>query len=324
MLVEKSVRPAYRSFDCRVRTVRRLSPGFVRLTLTGPDLDEFGDAGLDQRIKLVFPRAGADLADFPRGDGWYAAWRTLPEHRRHPFRTFTVRAVRPDRAELDVDVAVHSLDPNAGPALRFALGATVGDELVVVGPDARSPESAHAGIDWTPGAASDVLLAGDETAAPAIQGILGQLRRTSPTLHGVAAIEVASPADADALAAECEAPTGIDVRWLPRGSAERGALLHDAVVEWGARAAQPAAARQTNAGGGVGIGVGPAEDVDAADEEILWDVPDGPVAAGRYAWIAAEASVVRRLRRTLVSDLGLDRRSVAFMGYWRRGRAELE
>jgi NADPH-dependent ferric siderophore reductase len=40
---------------------------------------------------------------------------------------------------------------------------------------------------------------------------------------------------------------------------------------------------------------------------------------GLYAWIAGESKVVTGLRRALVSDLGLNRSQVAFMGYWRRG-----
>lgn len=46
--------------------------------------------------------------------------------------------------------------------------------------------------------------------------------------------------------------------------------------------------------------------------------------AGCYAWIAGEAAIVRDLRRHLVRDLGVDRRWVAFMGYWRRGEAEAD
>jgi len=37
---------------------------------------------------------------------------------------------------------------------------------------------------------------------------------------------------------------------------------------------------------------------------------------------AGEAAAVRTMRRHLVSERGIDRRSVAFMGYWRQGRAE--
>ena len=41
-----------------------------------------------------------------------------------------------------------------------------------------------------------------------------------------------------------------------------------------------------------------------------------------YAWIAGEAAVVKDLRRYLVRDVGIDRKQVAFMGYWRHGKAE--
>ena len=42
--------------------------------------------------------------------------------------------------------------------------------------------------------------------------------------------------------------------------------------------------------------------------------------SGVYAWFAGEAAVVKGLRRHLVQDIGVDRRAVAFMGYWREGR----
>ncbi len=40
-----------------------------------------------------------------------------------------------------------------------------------------------------------------------------------------------------------------------------------------------------------------------------------------YAWIAGESWMVKALRRSLVSELGLERGQVAFMGYWREGVA---
>jgi len=76
-----------------------------------------------------------------------------------------------------------------------------------------------------------------------------------------------------------------------------------------------------------------------ADTEVdpdLWETPaysssgeevDLPVATvghdldGLCAWIAGESKVVTGLRRLLVNELGMDRRQVAFMGYWRRGVA---
>ncbi|RAF09155.1 siderophore-interacting protein, partial [Burkholderia multivorans] len=73
-------------------------------------------------------------------------------------------------------------------------------------------------------------------------------------------------------------------------------------------------------------------DVDI-DSEILWDVPSQLSQAAQssssdstarpfYAWIAGEAGPVKRLRRYLVQEIGVDRKQVAFMGFWRQGKAE--
>jgi len=43
-----------------------------------------------------------------------------------------------------------------------------------------------------------------------------------------------------------------------------------------------------------------------------------------YAWLVGEAGVIRTPRRRLVTECGVDRRAVAFMGYWRLGRAEAD
>jgi NADPH-dependent ferric siderophore reductase len=69
-----------------------------------------------------------------------------------------------------------------------------------------------------------------------------------------------------------------------------------------------------------------------AADDLLWETPTysalgeaaEPVVApvdGRYAWIAGEAGMVTTLRRHLVGELGMPRRRVAFMGYWRQGVA---
>jgi NADPH-dependent ferric siderophore reductase len=59
-----------------------------------------------------------------------------------------------------------------------------------------------------------------------------------------------------------------------------------------------------------------------ADEELVWEVPEARDDDGLYAWLAGEASAITTLRRHLVKELGIDRRRVAFMGYWKLGRAE--
>ena len=155
---QTAVRPAYRPYILRAARVQRLAPHFVRVTFTGPDLVDFGTAGLDQRIKLVFPFADGTFADIGQQEAagdWYTRWRALSDGERNPFRTYTVRRIDAATRELDVDFVVHH-DP--GPAGAWADAARIGDELIVVGPDERSPDSTG-GIDWHPGPARRLLLA---------------------------------------------------------------------------------------------------------------------------------------------------------------------
>jgi NADPH-dependent ferric siderophore reductase len=178
-------------------------------------------------------------------------------------------------------------------------------------------------IEFAPGAARELMLVADETAVPAACSILEDL---GDDARGVAFLEVPVSGDAAALAAQVAPPPGVDVVWLPRDGAPLGALL-DAQVR-----------RRLEVGGGA---------APVADTEVdpdLWETPaysssgeavDSPVASvghdpstgsghrldGLYAWIAGESKVVTGLRRLLVNELGVDRRQVAFMGYWRRGVA---
>lgn len=288
----------YRIFDVRVRRLRRLSPSFLRVTFTGADLDRFADNGFDQRIKLVLPLPGSGVTGMPVGPDWYARWQALPDDRRNPIRTYTVRAVRPDLPEVDVDIVLHG---DGGPAAQWAQTARPGEGLALVGPDAGH-DGPHGGVEFRPPARLGVtLLAGDETAVPAIAAILERL----PTgIRGEALLEV--PRAADAL--WIDAPAGVLVTWLAREGAEHGERLVPAV-----RAAADRMLPRRNPGAEV-------EDVDV-DRELLWDVPES-AQDEVYAWLAGEAGVIRTLRRYLVNERGMDRRSVAFMGYWRLGRAE--
>ena len=140
--------------------------------------------------------------------------------------------------------------------------------------------------------------------------ILEDLPRTA---RGIAFLEV--PESGDVL--EQAHPDGVEVVWLPRDGAPLGSRLHDAVLAH----------------------LGAPVDEDEEPEEVdpdLWETPTysssgedvegtavtvGHDLDGVYAWIAGESGVVTTLRRHLVKELGMDRRQVAFMGYWRRGVA---
>ncbi len=307
---ERTDRPAYRPFRATVLATRRLCPSFLRVTLGGPDLDLFGTDGLDQRVKVVFPLPDGVLADLDdpqtvEEGRWYERWRALPDDRRNPFRTYTVRRVRPWAHELDIDLVVHS---GPGPAARWLAAVRPGDEVILVGPDARSIHS-HVGIDFRPGPARRLLLAGDETAAPAIAAILESLPE-GRTAH--AFVEVPDAEDRLPL----DLPPGAELTWLPRLDAEVGSRLTPAVAGWAARSTAVLRAAAAPAPQALA-------DVDV-DVELLWETPAEPPDEAFYAWLAGEAAVIRGLRRLLVGTHGVDRSRVAFMGYWRQGRAELQ
>lgn len=301
---------AWRLFHTEVARLRRLSPSFLRVTLTGADLDTFADPGYDQRIKLVFPVPVHGFGHLPDGPDWYARWRALPTDLRNPFRTYTTRSVRRHLREVDVDIVLHD-DGGAygphGPAARWALAARPGDQVVVMGPDHRYPGD-HGGREFQPTLTGrTLLLAGDETAVPAIAAILERLPAGS---RGEALLEVPLPEDR----LDLSAPPGLNVTWLPRAGAPHGSRLIPAV--------RAAAERLIPVSPGAGDNVRPNDSCVVDPDDELWEVPVGLSGGGHYAWLAGESSVIRTLRRHLVTERGLDRESVAFMGYWRLGRAD--
>ena len=208
----------------RVAAVHRLSPNFIRVTFAGDDLADFATPGavFDLRIKLVFPPASGVLPHIEPSEGWYQGWVSLPEAERGSMRTYSVRDIRvtDGATEIDVDFVLH-LEPGlTGPASTWASAAAVGDEIVIAGPRRGAD---WGGIEWTPGEAKSVLLAGDETAAPAIARVLEDSPRDT---QGIAFIEVPDASDILTI----DAPAGVEVRWLPRGHEPHGTLLRPAVL----------------------------------------------------------------------------------------------
>jgi len=314
----------YRTFAVEVSRVQRLCPSFTRITFSGDDLLGFGACGADQRIKVVLPAPGSTAADLVAtcrawGDDWYPQWLAAPGDQRPLLRTYTVRGARPCLGEVDVDFVLHGASPGdhapAGPASRWAMTARAGDQLVVVGPDRPGTGRAW-GREWAPPEGGRLLLAGDETAVPAVCAVLEALEPEAAR-RTVALLEV--PCAEDAL--QPVASGGAAVRWLPRrgpaGEAAHGSLLVDAVRSLldGDGLVAPAPRLPTAA-------VTATDPLSSdADLDVLWDVPEAVGSGDLYAWVAGEASVVRDLRR-LVRGAGLPKTSLAAMGYWKAGRSE--
>lgn len=353
---------AVRAFDAVISRAERISSNFLRITFGGACLSDFGVQGstLDLRIKVVIPPASGRCADLGAlmdraGSGWYQQWLSLDPAERGTMRTYTIRASRCDAAvpELDVDFVMHfDADGKGGPASQWAAAAQPGDRVWLIGPNIHAAScttaGAYGGIEWRPGLAQNVLLAGDETAVPAISAILESLPED---ISGHAFLEVPDGSDCQ----EIRTRSRVGVSWLARGGRPHGELLDAAVrqavrvpgwvslaapfrVSLGSDTPTGQALAAAAGAGGPSRAAGPEPEEIDIDRTVLWETPqlldaaalDGSLNPDKpsgalpfYAWIAGEAAVVRGLRRYLVRDVGIDRKQVAFMGYWRQGKSEL-
>ena len=199
--------PALRPVDVlTVVAVTDVTPAVRRVTLTA---DPAVVATAGPTLSLLVPRVGDPAPRWPQlaRDG-RIVW---PEGSHGvALRSYTSRRQDPVAGEVDIDFVLHG----DGPAATWAAAAAPGAVLGVAA--AGSLGDAPAG--W-------LLVAGDETALPAISRVLAA---AAPAARGVALLEVAGPAEEQPL----PAPPGVEVRWLHRGDAAPGTstLLADAVA----------------------------------------------------------------------------------------------
>lgn len=192
----------------RVLRTSRPTPHLIRLVLGGEEL-----AGLpvgeytDHYIKLVFPPAGVT---YPEPIDLTAIRRDYPPEQWPRLRSYTVRSFDAAAGELTVDVVHHGDQGLAGP---WAARLRPGDRVLFVGPGGAYAPRPDA--DWH-------LLAGDESALPAIAAALERLPANAPAKVFV---EVADPADEQPLTS----PGAVELTWLHRGDRPVGEALVAAV-----------------------------------------------------------------------------------------------
>ncbi|MFE9019043.1 siderophore-interacting protein [Streptomyces sp. NPDC007808] len=166
-----AVAAPFRFFSLHVVRTRRLGPSMVRVTFGGDDLRYFFSDGHDQSLSLFLPHPGQSEPRVPLelGDGWWQGWRELPDDVRAVMRSYTLRAMRRDPDEIDIDFVLHT---PAGPASRWAARAAAGDRVLLLGPAIADNRA----IRFRPPADTDlVVIWGDETAVPAVSAILEAL-----------------------------------------------------------------------------------------------------------------------------------------------------
>jgi NADPH-dependent ferric siderophore reductase len=241
----------------QVREVGRLTPKMVRVVLGGEALAGFVSAAHDDHVKLFFPQPGHDkpVLPTPTPNG-----PVYPEGAARPAaRDYTPRRYDPAANTLTIDFVLHG----EGPAATWAAQARPGQVLGVGGP--RESFIVPDDFDW-------YLLAGDETAVPAIGRRLQELPAGTRV---IAVVEVADAGEEQKL----DTRANLEMHWLHRTGAEAGnhLLLQRALTEF-----------------------------------VL------PPGEG-YAWVAAEASAAKALRRYLVDQRGLPKDRVKAAAYWKQG-----
>jgi NADPH-dependent ferric siderophore reductase len=148
-----------------VRRVEERSPRIRRVVLGGGELDQFSWPGAASHLKLILPLPGEHApalpAPGPEGLVTYDRSRII-------MRTYTPRGWDAEAQELTIDIFVHG----EGPASVWAAAAQPGDLVAVSRP--RAHYNADPNAAW-------LVLAGDETAVPAIGTILEARAAATPT-----------------------------------------------------------------------------------------------------------------------------------------------
>ena len=248
-----------------------LTSHMVRITLGGSGFDAFVPSEFtDSYVKLVFVADDVDMAALPR-PLTLDSFGDLPAAKQPVVRTMTVRRADPAAREIAIDVAVHGEHGAAG---LWAAAAEPGQPVYLMGPaGAYAPDPA---ADWH-------LLAGDETALPAISVALEALPASA---IGQVFIETAEPEDETPLTA----PEGVQINWIYRGGradlvGEDRAGDHAPLIE--------------------------------AVKSAPW-LP-GQV----HVFVHGEAqAVMHNLRPYIRKEREVDAKWASISGYWRRGRTE--
>ncbi|MCX5333892.1 siderophore-interacting protein [Streptomyces sp. NBC_00140] len=287
-----AVAAPFRFFSLQVVRTRSLGPSLVRVTFAGDELREFCSDGCDQSLSLFLPHPGQTEPAVPieLGDGWWQAWRELPDDVRAVMRSYTLRQLRRDPDEIDIDFVLHGVEPDAatpaGPASRWAARAAAGDRVLLLGPAVADNRA----IRFRPAEDTDlVVIWGDETAVPAASAIVESLPAGT---RARVWLEVQHAGDVQDLVTEADA----EVTWLVRDHQELGAEIPHRLK---------------------GVGGAPTPMALGAIRDAQLPPAERP-----YVWIAGESSHIKALRRHFVGERSIDRRSVTFVGYWRQGLTE--
>jgi NADPH-dependent ferric siderophore reductase len=208
-MADRAPRRTPRPHHARVVRTDRLTPHMIRVVLGGETLSGLPlGVSTDHYVKLIFPAEGVS---YPEPLDMEAVRRDFPREQWPRTRTYTVRAWDPEAGEITVDFVHHGDEGLAGP---WAASVKPGDGIYFAGPGGGYAPDPEAG--WH-------LLAGDESALPAIAAALEELAPGAPARVFV---EVAGPEEEQKLLTSADA----EIVWLHRGERPVGEALVAAVT----------------------------------------------------------------------------------------------
>ncbi len=172
--------------------VERLSPNFQRVTLSCERVREFTEGGM--HFRLLMPKPDRKPVWPYLDENQRTVWASGEDALHNPAFTF---------ATIDVEVGTFTFDVyehEGGQTTQWARAASRGDLIGLVGPGGGGlPQG------------DKIVLAGDETALPAIRRIL---ENSSSDRTGQVFLETGDDADRLPLTH----PSGVSVEWLDRSS----------------------------------------------------------------------------------------------------------
>lgn len=188
--VVERMRHPFRARHVQLLAREVISPGFLRLTLGGAELQGFLSAGFDDHVKFILPQSGLEKPNLPAMvDG-----RPHIEGERPTMRDYTPLRFDPVANTLQIEFAIKG----AGPAAEWARSAPIGDWVGLAGPRGSMVVPAHLSWHW---------LLGDETAMPAIERRLAEL---PAGVKAVVRVQVADATDRRNWASAAD----LDLQWV--------------------------------------------------------------------------------------------------------------
>ncbi|WP_368185654.1 siderophore-interacting protein [Aestuariibius sp. HNIBRBA575] len=163
-----------------------VTPHMIRVTCVADWIAPLGEGIEGAHFKLFLPRPDQSEADFST---------QLATGPRPDMRTYTIRHIRPQKGEIDIDFVDHG---DTGPASAWARRCRVGDVAGFAGPGPIKLAHFHA---------DTYVIAADMSALPVAAATLNAMPRDA---KGVAFFEVLSLDDRQ----ELQAPEGVEVHWI--------------------------------------------------------------------------------------------------------------